>query len=87
MRYVNNLANVTGEIIQEPILDHVLCEERYFRMYIAVAPREGRVSRNLKSKFSYHTREVAPREGRMKKDVNIYFSVDKGCLSDVDMIF
>jgi primosomal replication protein N len=74
MRYVNNLANVTGEIIQEPILDHVLCEERYFRMYIAIERLSG-VADVIPVIFSERAVDVAQlTEGKVVKITGEYRS-------------
>ena len=41
---------------------------RYYMLNVAVAPREGRVSRNLKSIDYALNKTVAPREGRVSRN-------------------
>lgn len=46
---------------------------RYYILNVAVAPREGRVSRNLHSLRLVNVCMVAPREGRVSKKFYIWF--------------
>lgn len=46
---------------------------RYYMLNVAVAPREGRVSRNLTSGIEREANQVAPREGRESKKFYIWF--------------
>lgn len=46
---------------------------RYYMLNVAVAPREGRVSRNLRLPDTPSLCHVAPREGRVSKKFYIWF--------------
>lgn len=46
---------------------------RYYMLNVAVAPREGRVSRNLNFFRLNQGLHVAPREGRVSKKFYIWF--------------
>ena len=41
---------------------------RYYMLNVAVAPREGRVSRNFKNQAYHRSFFVAPREGRVSRN-------------------
>ena len=43
---------------------------RYCRLNVAVAPREGRVSRNPEEGLQSEYLRVAPREGRVSRNVS-----------------
>lgn len=46
---------------------------RYYMLNVAVAPREGRVSRNTLGTWKQTPDRVAPREGRESKKFYIWF--------------
>lgn len=46
---------------------------RYYMLNVAVAPREGRVSRNIDKRINTGIVVVAPREGRVSKKFYIWF--------------
>ena len=42
---------------------------RYYMLNVAVAPREGRVSRNVHAALNAWRKIVAPREGRVSRNI------------------
>ena len=51
---------------------------RYCRLNVAVAPREGRVSRNPSLEgFQFMAHNVAPREGRVSRNPNLLEEIRK----------
>ena len=51
---------------------------RYYMLNVAVAPREGRVSRNLPAYPPDWQAIVAPREGRVSRNVSLFLGMAFG---------